>query len=74
MWKWNVVSPLPDSASPSTSFLDQMAAWDKGAEYCDAVEAPHKVVHSPSGKDPAIMAFDKNPKQEVCKSRVYLFA
>jgi hypothetical protein len=57
-----------------TSFLDQMAAWDKGAEYCDAVEAPHKVVHSPSGKDPAIMAFDKNPKQEVCKSRVYLFA
>jgi hypothetical protein len=50
-----------------------MAACNKGAEYCDAVDAPHKVVHSPSGKDPARMAFNRNPKQEVCKSRVYLF-
>jgi hypothetical protein len=50
-----------------TSFFNQMAAWDEGAD-----EAPHKVVHSPSGKEPARMAFHK-PKQEVCKSRVYIF-
>ncbi len=56
-----------------TSFLDQMTAWDEGAEYCDAVEAPHKVVHSLLQERNRREWPSTNSKQEVCKSRVYIF-
>ncbi len=56
-----------------TSFLDQMAAWDEGAKYCDAVEAPHKVVHSLLKERNQREWPSTNPKQKVCKSRVYIF-
>jgi hypothetical protein len=51
-----------------TSFLNQ----DEGSEYCDAVETPHKVTNSPSGKEPARIAFHKPQKGSVQK-RVYIF-
>jgi hypothetical protein len=56
-----------------TSFLDQMAAWDEGAKYCDAIEAAHKFVHSLlQEREPVRMAFHKPQTGSVQKQSVHL--
>lgn len=56
-----------------TSFLDQMATWDEGAKYCDAIEGcSQSCTLSPSGKEPARMAFHKPQTGSVQKQSVHL--
>jgi hypothetical protein len=55
-----------------TSFLDQMAAWDEGAEYCDAVEAPHKVVDSLLQEGTSKNGLPQTPNRKCAKQSVHL--